>query len=93
MRFDTAFDQLQFLPGAHRAAAVDENLPVARHRFQTAFEKFVFRFADGEFFRQRGHGQRHALVFQYFDNPFAAGQGEFVALLLACQKRVFFPKA
>ena len=42
MRFNAAFHQREFFGGAHHAAPVDKDLPVARHRSQAAFEKGHF---------------------------------------------------
>ena len=42
MCFNAAFHQREFFGGAHHAAPVDKDLPVARHRSQAAFEKGHF---------------------------------------------------
>ena len=83
MRLHTAFHQLQLFRHAHRAATVDQHLPVARHGFQAAFEKFILIRTDRQLFRQHGDTQRHTFRFQNFNHPFAAGQREFITLLLA----------
>ena len=83
MRLHTAFHQLQLFRHTHRAATVDQHLPVARHGFQAAFEKFILIRTDRQLFRQHGDTQRHTFRFQNFNHPFAAGQREFITLLLA----------
>ena len=88
MCFNAAFHQREFFGSAHHAAPVDEDLPVARHRGQAAFEKGHFMLGDIEQDSQRFSFQRHAPIFQHFGNPFAAGQGVFVALCFPLQIRV-----
>ena len=90
VRFDAAFDQFQLLRRAHRAAPVDQHLPVARHRFEAAFKENIFVFFHRQHGRQRGHAQRHAFFFDDLDDPFAAGQGKFVTLPLPREEGVFF---
>ena len=48
MRFNAAFYQREFFGSAHHAAPVNQDLPVARHHSQAAFEKGHFVLGDIE---------------------------------------------
>ena len=63
VHFHAAFDDFQFFGGAHKIAAVNQNLPVARHGFEAAFKKFVFALADGQLLGEAGDFLRHACGF------------------------------
>ena len=64
MRFDTAFNQCQFFCRAYRATSINQHLAITRHRFQTAFEKFIFIFCNRQFMRQSFDFCRHTFLFQ-----------------------------
>ena len=83
MCLDAAFHQIDFICNTHRTAAVNQNLPVACHRFQTAFEKLILGICNRQLARQSLHFRRHAFLFQQLDNPLAAWQRMVIALPLA----------